>query len=580
MIQLSTFEQAQKLHETGQLDQAKLIYDQLIAQGERLSESWNFVGLIHYQKQEFGDALTSWQKAVALDSNYVDPLLNSSYIFLGQGKVADALAILKRAHQLAPNKVEVVLQYVRSLIHSHSYEQALKFLTEAPLKDVDQIDVKLLLCTVCDQLGDFKAAETALEQAQKLNPAHPQITVERARHLTRNLAYEQAKNEIEQALKQYPDYPPLLIAYGKILFINKDLEKAITKLQLGLKNSPLEWEGWISLGDALMEIGQFKDAIKAFEAASAIHPTHVGAKQKLAKALARFVPPWHAEMLADTERNKAYRMAIEELVNDESTVLEIGTGSGILSILAAKAGANHVYGFEQMPELADVSQKNAKLNGVEDKVTIWNQPSSSFSADKLDQKATILLAEIFDAGLLGEHALPSFRHALSNLCDPSCIVIPQRAQVIGQLVNLPGLSSVNPTKELEGVILTEFDRFRIPVEYQSIHLAKHIYTPCSEPFPVLDVDFKNLWDPIPYDASMETSVEVEVTSDKPIHAVAFWFDLDLTESVSLSNHPDRKDNHWGQAVFFLPSHASFEVGKKVTLPVLYNDTFMWFDELR
>jgi len=574
-----TFDQAQQLHESGQLDQAKRIYDQLIAQGERLSESWNFVGLIHYQKQQFEEALTSWQKAVALDSNYVDPLLNASYIYLGQGKVSEASAVLKRAYQLAPTKLEVTQQLVRCLILNHDYDQALTLLHQPPLKGANQIDIKLLLCNVCHQLGDFEAAEIALHQALKLDASHPQVIVEKARNLLRHLEYEQAKRELEQALKLFPDFPPLAIAYGKLLLQLKELEKAVSYLQQGLKRSPLDWEGWINLGDALMETGQFKGAIKAFEEAASIYPDHIGIKQKLAKALARFVPPWHAEMLADSERNKAFRMAIDEQVDEQSTVLEIGTGSGILSILAAKAGAKHVYGCEQMPELAEVSKKNVALNGVDQQVTIWNKTSGAISTDEFKEKPTVLLAEILDAGLLGEHVIPSFRHALSNLCESSCVVIPQAAQVKAQLIHMPGMGAVNPIDEVEGVLLSAFDRFRVPMEYQSIQLAKHNYSPCSAEFSLFDVDFTNLWETIPDNASKMISLEVEVTSDQPIHAIAFWFDLQLTDTIALTNHPDRKDNHWGQAIFFFENHTSFEVGKKITVPVFYNDVLIWFDEL-
>jgi len=56
----------------------------------------------------------------------------------------------------------------------------------------------------------------------------------------------------------------------------------------------------------------------------------------------------HEEMLKDTTRTRAYQRAIEENPNDfkDKIVLDIGCGTGILSIFAARAGAKHVYAIE------------------------------------------------------------------------------------------------------------------------------------------------------------------------------------------------------------------------------------------
>jgi predicted RNA methylase len=50
-------------------------------------------------------------------------------------------------------------------------------------------------------------------------------------------------------------------------------------------------------------------------------------------------------MLKDSIRNKAYEEAINLLVKD-AIVADVGAGSGILTILAARAGASHVYAIE------------------------------------------------------------------------------------------------------------------------------------------------------------------------------------------------------------------------------------------
>lgn len=61
--------------------------------------------------------------------------------------------------------------------------------------------------------------------------------------------------------------------------------------------------------------------------------------------LSHRIAGFHGPMLRDKLRNAAYAAAITALAPGR-TVLDIGTGSGLLAMLAARAGAQHVYGCE------------------------------------------------------------------------------------------------------------------------------------------------------------------------------------------------------------------------------------------
>lgn len=78
-------------------------------------------------------------------------------------------------------------------------------------------------------------------------------------------------------------------------------------------------------------------------------------------------------MLKDTIRTKAYMDAIMDnphLFKDK-IVLDIGSGTGVLSIFAAKSGAKHVYGIEKA-NIYIHSRNIIEENGLSDKITIIN----------------------------------------------------------------------------------------------------------------------------------------------------------------------------------------------------------------
>eukprot|EP00894_Picocystis_sp_ML_P004430 jgi/Pico_ML_1/54947/g83.t1 len=79
----------------------------------------------------------------------------------------------------------------------------------------------------------------------------------------------------------------------------------------------------------------------------------------------------HEEMIKDEVRTKTYRKAVltnQHLFRDK-VVLDVGCGTGILSMFCAQAGAKHVYGIE-CANIADKAMQIIKANKFGDRVTI------------------------------------------------------------------------------------------------------------------------------------------------------------------------------------------------------------------
>ena len=71
----------------------------------------------------------------------------------------------------------------------------------------------------------------------------------------------------------------------------------------------------------------------------------------------------HRTMIRDRVRTEAFRRAINSVVRPGDMVLDVGAGSGILSVFAARAGAESVYAVERT-SIAVLAEQLAAANGV------------------------------------------------------------------------------------------------------------------------------------------------------------------------------------------------------------------------
>src|SRR5438876_8496976 len=78
----------------------------------------------------------------------------------------------------------------------------------------------------------------------------------------------------------------------------------------------------------------------------------------------------HEALLSDSKRNRPFYRALEKHVRGDSIVLDIGSGTGLWAIAAARMGAKRVVAIEQNPLLLGLIQALARANGVADRIEV------------------------------------------------------------------------------------------------------------------------------------------------------------------------------------------------------------------
>jgi type III protein arginine methyltransferase len=111
-------------------------------------------------------------------------------------------------------------------------------------------------------------------------------------------------------------------------------------------------------------------------------------------------------------------------------VLDIGTGTGLLSMMAIKSGADQVIACEAFKPMIQVAKKCIEANGFQNKIKIIEKHSTDIViGEDMSERANVLVAEVFDTELIGEGAIRTFKHALDNLLVKDCYVIPDNATI-------------------------------------------------------------------------------------------------------------------------------------------------------
>jgi hypothetical protein len=103
----------------------------------------------------------------------------------------------------------------------------------------------------------------------------------------------------------------------------------------------------------------------------------------------------HYPLLLDSIRMNAYASAITKGIRPDDVVIDIGSGTGVLAVMAAKSGARLVYAVERDESLIPTIAATCRANGVADRVRIVKADFRELNASAFDEEPTAIVSELF-----------------------------------------------------------------------------------------------------------------------------------------------------------------------------------------
>lgn len=132
------------------------------------------------------------------------------------------------------------------------------------------------------------------------------------------------------------------------------------------------------------------------------------------------------ECLLDARRVRVFREAIERTVKPGDVVVDAGTGTGIMALFAAKAGAQKVFAIELDPDIAQVARKNVEVNHYDSVIEVVNQDAATFMVNG-KKSADVVIVEMLDTGLITENQTRTIVGLRRNgVIDKYTDILPER----------------------------------------------------------------------------------------------------------------------------------------------------------
>lgn len=359
--------------------------------------------------------------------------------------------------------------------------------------------------------------------------------------------WDGALRAFKAAAKAGGTFPGLHFNIGLCLQKLDRLADAADAFKKAVAAEPDDAVGYFNLAAACRELDRVEEAVAAVDRALALRPDFAEALLLQSKLRTRMLPVWHVPMVNDTPRNDAYEAAIKAWVRPGDLVLEIGTGSGLLAMMAARAGAT-VVTCEAVPWIAETARKVIAANGLSDRITVVNSLSTALTVGgALPRRADVLLSEIVASDFLSERIIPAVNDARERLLTPDARILPQKGGVRCALVGGDLLEKHLFTGLTNGFDLSAFNQ----LYPRSVRFDARTVQPVALSAPVTPFTFDFTGPPAP--AHSHVRFDVTATQAGRCAALAQWIWLDFGQDIGFENSPliDSPASGW-QPGFFLP----------------------------
>ena len=282
----------------------------------------------------------------------------------------------------------------------------------------------------------------------------------------------------------------------------------------------------------------------------------------------------HRLMLSDRIRTEAFRDAIEKVVKPGDVVADVGAGTGILSLFAARAGAKRIYAIERTP-IGQQAELIAQANGYGDTIVLVRDDAIS---TVLPENVDVVVSEWLGNGGVEEDMLPAVMSIRDRHLKPGGVMIPATMTTF-----------LAPVESADAfAMIDEFNDDVYGFDYapmrakavDEMHLTRfESENLLAEGQVVADFDIHDVQEPY-----YQTTCVFTVARDGTLHGLAGWFDAAIADGVMIRTGPGAPPTHWYHVYYPIPQATAVSQGEKIrttitAMPSVVNIEWRWKIEI-
>lgn len=267
---------------------------------------------------------------------------------------------------------------------------------------------------------------------------------------------------------------------------------------------------------------------------------------------------YHASLITDEHRIQPFQSAIEAVVRPGDVVADVGCGTGILTLLACRAGARRVYAIDNGP-IIELAKLVIGQNGYADRVTFIPQLSTRI---QLPEPVDVIVSETIGNYGAEEKIVPTLWDACRRWLRPSGTLIPQRLDLYCAPITWP---EAEPTLSVWRQPVCGFDfsaglSFAVNQQYSrrlgSQHLLAEGHCYCR-----IDLTPEGLSSNVL--PKIAGTVSFRVAQPGVMQGIGSWFKAWLTDNITLTNDPLAPPTSWGHLCLPIAEPLPVVVGDEV-----------------
>jgi protein arginine N-methyltransferase 1 len=271
----------------------------------------------------------------------------------------------------------------------------------------------------------------------------------------------------------------------------------------------------------------------------------------------------HEEMLKDEVRTLTYRNSMwhNKHLFKGKTVLDVGCGTGILSMFAAKAGAARVIGID-MSTIVEQAKKIVEVNGLADKVTIIRGKVEEVQLPEGVDKVDIIISEWMGYCLFYESMLDTVLYARDKWLAPDGLMFPDRATLYVTAIEDRQYKDdkINWWDDVYGFDMSCIRKVALSEPLvDTVDRNQVVSNNCL----IKEVDIQTVKkEDIPFEAPFH----LQMKRNDYVQALVTFFNVEFTKChkrVGFSTAPEAPYTHWKQTVFYLEDYLTVKKGEEV-----------------